>query len=72
MGRNSKYSKVFYNKNYERPEEVELYLVCGNCKFLHVLPSLELDYTCECGNKMVEHVNKDNIKECHIRSEELN
>lgn len=67
----------FYDKKWDPQEKIEkeeskLLLSCAHCDKLHLLPDLNTDYFCDCGNHMVEHVmHKTHIKQCNIKAKEL-
>ena len=63
-------SSKFYKTKLNRPEKepTKLHLVCGNCELLHLIPNLDSDYFCSCGNQMIEHLNnRTNIKAKEIQ-----
>lgn len=53
-------------------DDHNIYLKCYECGRLNILPDLNSDYICVCGNKIVEHVcGAVNVKICNIKAKEI-
>jgi len=46
---------VYKYNGVEEKENFRFCLTCKECKLLHVLEDVDQDYSCRCGNKLVEH-----------------